>query len=150
MEEIIPFNREEIIEENRKIIQERRKIDSNSLETFAVSQERLDEALVIVNNMSNDLPRREKLVRIASTFMGAMSWAQPFAGANKQTVIFIAMLFLRDNGYDLQIPGYDYEALIDLLYKVQEDRSSPEESALRSLFLYTDNRTVRYEQKTDS
>ena len=62
----------------------------------------------------------------------------------------MAIVFMRDNGFDLDIPEYDQAALIDLLYEVQGDRSTLDVSVMDTLILYTENRTTDYEENAET
>ncbi len=144
MTDIVPFDRDEIIKENEKVIEDRFVADPQGLEFFHVDLDRLDDVFTTVNSVDNNLSREDRVITMAAHFLGAMSWAQPFVSGNKQTAILMAIVFMRDNGFDLNIPAYDETALMDLLYEVQLDRSSPDGAIMRSLFLYTKSRTIHY------
>lgn len=146
MNKIIPFNRQEIIDENRKEIEERLKKNPTAAEAILVSNDRLNEVLKIVDSVGNNLDHREQIITKAAYFLGAISWAQPFGGANKRTGFIMVVIFLRDNGYDLEIPEYDEARLISLLYDIQEERSTLSHEIIENLILYMKERTIRYEQ----
>lgn len=133
---MIPFNKQEIIDENRKEIEERLAKNPSAAEAFCVSEERLDEVLRIVENIGNELEFHDKLVTKAAYFLGGLAWAQPFCGGNKSTSLLMTVVFLQDNGYTLKIPACDEAYLIDLLYEVQTDRENLSHETIRKLILY--------------
>ncbi|MDE1832710.1 MAG: hypothetical protein KGI02_10150 [Thaumarchaeota archaeon] len=67
---IIPFNKQEIIDENRKEIEERLAKNPSAAEAFCISEERLDEVLRMVENIGNELEFHDKLVTKAAYFLG--------------------------------------------------------------------------------
>ena len=136
MNHVTPFNKQEIIDENRKEIEERLAKNPSAMEAFCVAEERLDEVLKMVENIGNDLEFHDKLITKAAYFLGGLSWAQPFCGGNKSTGLLMTLVFLQDNGFTLEIPEDDEAYLIDLLYEMQEDRASLSHETIHKLILY--------------
>ena len=136
MDRITPFDKQEIIDENRKEIEGRLAKNPSAAEAFCVSEERLDEVLEMVDNAGTDLEFLDKVITKAAYFLGGLTWAQPFCGGNKSTALLMTMVFLQDNGFKVEIPEIDEAFLIDLLYEVQTDRTSPSHEIIQKLILY--------------
>jgi len=147
LSDIILPDRKEIIEENRKEIERRLKRNPSELEAFCVDEDKLDLILREMSEIGNNFSHEEKIIMKSSYLMGSIAWAQPFCGANKYTGIFMAMIFMRDNGFDLDVSPYDEAELRELLYEVQGDRNTIDSKILEKLFLYNKQRIVKYESK---
>lgn len=142
MREVIYPNKREIIEENRQEIENRLRIDPTAPEAFLVAEDRLDAELERLKKECNESDWKKKIVRKASFLIAGLSWAQPFGGANKTTAVLMAILFMRDNGFDLTIPHEEQGKLIDFMYRIQEERSELDLQLVESLILYVDQFTV--------
>ena len=147
MREVILPNKQEIIEENRKEIERRLRIDPTAPEAFSVGEDRLNAVLDRMKKECNESEWRKKIVKKTSFFIAGLSWAQPFGGANKTTAVLIALLFMRDNGFDLNIPPAEQNRLIDFMYEIQKERSELNSQLVESLILYVDQYTVVYDPK---
>lgn len=143
MDDVIPFNKQEIIDANEKEITERLLKNPTSAEAISVAEDRLDEVLKIVENIGNSLEFSDKIITKAAYFLGALAWAQPFSGGNKSTGFLMTIVFLHDNGFELRIPEIDEAYLIDLLYKIQEERTNLSHEIIERLILYIKERIVR-------
>jgi prophage maintenance system killer protein len=142
LRQVVYPNKLEIIEENRKEIEHRLRIDPTAPEAFVVADDRLNTVLDRLNKECNESDWKKKIVRKASFFIAGLSWAQPFGGANKTTAVLMAMLFMRDNGFDLNIPPAEQNNLIDFMYRIQEERSELDSQLVENLILYVDQFTV--------
>lgn len=128
------LTKNDIIQINKKIIEEWNIKNPTNKEVFTASQDRLDDVLDIVEKQSD-------LISQASYLMAAISWAQPFSGANKRTAFVCADILLTMNGYKLQAKTTeDMEYLRSLLFEIQESRISLDEITLAKIILYVTKR----------
>lgn len=89
----------------------------------------------------------EDLIIKASYLMAVVSWLQPFLDGNKRTGIVSAIKYLRDNGYDLDIKKEDEKEIRSLLYDIQDQRTSLDESVVEKIIFYIRKRIVKREPR---
>lgn len=127
-----------IIHINKGIIEEWNEKNPTKKESYTVSDERLDEVLKLVSD-------QDDFITQAGYFMAALSWAQPFAGANKRTGVVCADTLLRINGYMLSTEkDEDREYIRSLLFEVQESRIEMNEFTLAKIILYVVKRLKKH------
>lgn len=125
---------DDIITINKGIIEEWIESHPKNHEGVSSDKHKLEQILHEADN-------QESLLAKATYLLGAIAWAQPFAGGNKRTAYTTTKTFLQMNGYTLlvQTKG-DIEFLSKLLYEIQEERSELNEETMAKITLYVANR----------
>ena len=125
---------DDIIAINKGIIEEWLESHPKNHEGVGSDKHKLKQILREVDN-------QESLLAKATYLLGAIAWAQPFAGGNKRTAYTITKIFLQMNGYTLLVQTkVDIEFLRKLLYEIQEERSKLNDETMAKLTLYVANR----------
>ncbi len=135
-----------LIDTNRLVLKEFQKKHPDALVSIGVRSE-IDDVLLEVEKYGNSGNDKKDLIEKASYIMGIISWSQPFLDGNKRTGIVCAIKFLRDNGYRLKIEQRDEKEIRELLYNIQDRRSSLDKSIMRQIIIYTTRRVISYEPR---
>jgi prophage maintenance system killer protein len=111
---------EAIIRDNKRLVEQRGL-------PFCVVKDRLEDIFSNVNSHNNIQNKRERITRRAAHILGGITYQQPFCDGNRETELAHAILFLRDNGFDLPLDKQeDKREVYDLLYKtVFKDELDP-------------------------
>jgi prophage maintenance system killer protein len=110
---------EEIIQENRDLVEGRR-------EPFGVNKERLFGVFSQLSSFNRIHNKKDRIVKKASYILAMLIWQQPFSEGNKEIALSVAKLFLRRNGFDLPIHATKdekeiFNLLIKTVYKFEGD-----------------------------
>ena len=138
------LNKQYLIDTNRKILKRHKKLHPDESSQIGVRDE-IDDVIPMVLKTGNSRNKKKDLIERASYLMGIISWLQPFLDGNKRTGMVSAIKFLRDNGYELEIKKEDEKEIRNLLYAIQDQRTSLDESVIKQIIIYTTKRVIRYE-----
>jgi len=112
MAEIIEYNRLECSRRN---------------ELFNVESQLLSKIIDKMNQSSDILDNKERVLEQASIFMGLIVFEQPFSNANKSTATAVTIDFLHSNGFDVDLRDTKIQSeLLDIQEKTMylfEDES---------------------------
>ena len=129
-----------IIKINKGIIEEWNENNPTEKESFAVSENRLEEVLNLVK-------KQDDYISQAAYLVAGISWAQPFDGANKRTGVVCADTLLRMNGFTLSAErDEEREYIRSLLFEVQESRKEMDDFTLAKIILYVAKRLKKHGQ----
>lgn len=148
LKEIVMISKQDIIETNKKILEEWLAKNPSEFEAITVNQTTLDELIDIANKTGNNEDFTTGLIKKSAYLMGGIAWAQPFGGGNKRTGILCAATFLFNNGYLLELPE-DYRPIRKLLYEIQEERTRLNPDVMDKIIFYISRYIIEYEPKTD-
>ena len=107
----------------------------------------IEDIIPMVEEYDKSNNKIEDLIRKASYIVAIVSWIQAFLDGNKRTGIVATIKFLRDNGLDLDIPKEDEKEIRNLLYDIQDQRTSLDHSVVTKIIFYITKRTVVHEPR---
>ena len=131
---MITVSRQDIIDTNRRIIEQWNEKHPDKQEKLCVRRDALDESYSIFENTGDNSVTRENLVKKAAYLMGSISWAQPFCGANKRTAMLVTATFLNKN--EIKMEPYDEKHVRELLYDIQDERGRLNKDTMNKIILY--------------
>ena len=131
---MIEITADDIITINKGIIKEWIESHPKNHEGVGSDKDKLEQIIRVAD-------KQESLLAKATYLLGAIAWAQPFAGGNKRTAYTTTKTFLQMNGHTFQVQTKgDIEFLRKLLHEIQEERSELNEETMAKLTLYLANR----------
>ena len=131
---MITVSRQDIIDTNRRVIEQWNEKHPDKKEELCVRRDALDECFAIFENIGDNSVTHKNLVKKAAYLMGSISWAQPFCGANKRTAMLITATFLNKN--EIGMEPYDEKYVRELLYDIQDERGRLNKDTMERIILY--------------
>jgi len=139
MKIICNISKQDIIDTNQRVI----NLHLDELDVFWVRQDGLDDVFKIFDkvDVTDDL---QGLIKKGAYLMASIAWVQPFGAGNKRTASLITATFFHHNGAEMIIPE-DGKELRKLLYEIQEERWSLNETIIERIIFYISN-TITYHE----
>ncbi|MGI0056247.1 MAG: Fic family protein [Nitrosarchaeum sp.] len=139
------IDKQYLIALNKKILEIFAKRYPGTPNLFVVRNE-IDDVLPMVESVGKSGDKKKDLIEKAAYLMAYISWAQPFGDGNKRTGWISATKFLRDNGYDLDLStSEDQKEIRSLLYDIQDERTSLDQSVVKQIIFYISKRIHKHE-----
>ncbi len=136
-----------LIDTNKLIIEDWNRTHPNDPQPLGVRRPEIDNVIPMVEEYDKSNLKLEDLIKKASYLMAIISWLQPFLDGNKRTGIISSGKFLRDNGLDLHIEKKDEPEIRNLLYDIQDQRTSLDHSIVAKIIIYTTKRIKKHEPR---
>lgn len=136
-----------IIDTNILLLEQWNDVHPEDPQPIGVRRPEVDKIIPMVEEYDENHNTLKTFIKKASYLMAIVSWIQAFLDGNKRTGIVSAMKFLRDNGYDLDIPKDDEREIRSLLYDIQDQRTSLDHSVVAKIIIYTTERTKIHESR---
>jgi len=136
-----------LIDTNKLIIETWNEEHLNDIQPLGVRHPEIETIIPLVEEYDKSNLKLEDLIRKASYLMAIISWVQPFYDGNKRTGIISGTKFLRDNGLELNIEKKDEPELRNLLYDIQDQRTSLDHSVVTKIIIYTTKRIQKHEPR---
>jgi len=140
-------NTQYLIDTNKLLITTWNETHSNDPQPLGVRHPEIESIIPMVEKYDKSNLKLEDLIKKASYIMAIISWVQPFLDGNKRTGIITGTKFLRDNGLELNIEKKDEPKLRNLLYDIQDQRSSLDHLVVTKIIIYTTKRIQKHEPR---
>ena len=135
-----------LIDVNRKILKKWNDEHTEDPQAIGTRAE-INNIISMVEEHDKSKNKIEDLIAKAAYLMAIVSWVQPFFDGNKRTGIISATKFLYDNGYDLDIEKEDEKEIRNLLYDIQDQRTSLDNSVVTKIIFYITKRIRVHEPR---
>ncbi|QLH07070.1 Fic family protein [Nitrosopumilus ureiphilus] len=137
-----------LIDINKLLVERWNKLHPKETpQPLGIRRPEIDEIIPMVEEYDKSHMKLEDLIRKASYLMAIVSWVQPFLDGNKRTGIISSTKFLYDNGFDLNIEKKDEPEIRNLLYEIQDQRTSLDHSVVTKIIFYITKRIQIHESK---